>query len=105
MGAPSGELSSGAVPPGLKFVTGGVGGAGGGGRGDGGASVGGPELPEPRPLVEPSSTDEPGSGAVLRGLTLVADGLRIDVVGGNVVGGLVPEPRPLVKLLPTPESG
>jgi hypothetical protein len=105
MGAPSGELSSGAVPPGLKFVTGGLGVAGLGGNVDGGGNVGGPELPEPRPLVEPSSTDEPGSGAVLRGLTLVADGLRIDVVGGNVVGGLVPEPRPLVELLPTPDSG
>jgi hypothetical protein len=93
--------------PGLKFVTGGLGVVVLGGNVDGGGSVvGGPELPEPRPLVEPSSTDEPGSGAVLRGLTLVADGLRIDVVGGNVVGGLdLPEPRPLVELLPTAESG
>jgi hypothetical protein len=101
MGVPSGEPGSGAVPPGLKFVTGGLGVAGLGGN-----VVGGAELPEPGPLVEPSSTDEPGSGTVLRGLTLVADGLRIDVVGGNGVGRLdLPGPRPLKELLPTAEPG
>jgi hypothetical protein len=107
MGVPSGEPGSGAVPPGLKFVTGGLGVGGLGGNVDGGGNVvGGAELPEPGPLVEPSSTDEPGSGTVPRGLTLVADGLRIDVVGGNGVGRLdLPEPRPLAELLPTAEPG